>query len=73
MKRNKCSGESPTWYKGVESVWGTILDMAIKKGFLEEVWKAESKPANYLKTVLYRGDSRAEPVEDREQRVWSFD
>lgn len=27
------------WNKGVESSWGTILDIMVRKGFLEEVSK----------------------------------
>lgn len=59
----------------MESAWGTILDIMVRKGFLEEVPKQRlggSKPAKYVQTVC-RGNSGAEPVEDREQGASSSD
>lgn len=54
----------------MESAWGTILDIMVRKGFLEEVPKQRlggSKPAKYVQTVcteeivgqsLWRTESR---------------
>lgn len=43
MRRYECSGENLTWKKVMESVCGTIVDMVVKKGFLEEVPRAETR------------------------------